>query len=646
MPHLPRRAEPARAKWDRMLTFEAAAVVVLLVALIGSIASRGFGSNQPNAVISAVAEQESGVAMYRENAARTGVSTEAGPETVPEVAWSHRLNGGRIAGSVAADGVVFVAIELASSQHPSKVEARTIETGTILWTREMENLSAPALLFADDRLFVSTEYAQDENGIEPGHLIALDAATGKELWIAESGGTRLSSPVLSDGVIYVLGEDHQLHAFDARSGEQGWSLDIATLSSEASGKTPFREEISGLLSPFSPSIVDGIILITAGDGLLYAIDLDTRSVVWHFETDGNSVETPAVVGGRVFFSACDIDIPTEPYDPAEDHCWIYALDAATGQELARHSSTFGMSVAAVSPQVLIARDGDQTVLLSTSDLSALGAVPDRELAEPAVTADRIYVSDHEGSVIAYRYSAAGVVEEIWKVYTGSSLMGAPQIARGLLIIPGADSSDSIIALGVGSATPVAEAGIPVDLSGLPACTPPPPVDWTSVTGEPEFTIDAVAATSEEGGYTGGYGLSSSSQAWMDFDDVPTGTGASAEANEGIAASIQAMIDCLKPGVTEDVSGFFTEDFYRRDWVKSQIEQGAPVESWFLGGLFPNFLKEVQTATVLPDGRVAILADPADPHVVEDFAMFVVFVERDGYWVVDESIRVGAGANMG
>jgi hypothetical protein len=84
----------------------------------------------------------------------------------------------------------------------------------------------------------------------------------------------------------------------------------------------------------------------------------------------------------------------------------------------------------------------------------------------------------------------------------------------------------------------------------------------------------------------------------------------------------------------------------RDWVQDKLAQHpeAPVLSTFFD-LVVDWLPPVETATVLDDGRVGVLLDPGPP-MVDNFALYFVFVEKDGYWVVDEVIRVGPGALQG
>ena len=133
--------------------------------------------------------------------------------------------------------------------------------------------------------------------------------------------------------------------------------------------------------------------------------------------------------------------------------------------------------------------------------------------------------------------------------------------------------------------------------------------------------------------------------------MPEGTPADASVIAGIQQTFADAQVCARPGNTVDDSGFFSEDYYRRAWVQDRIAQVAQIpqaDQSMLSIFFDlaaQFLPPVESATVLEDGRVGVLLDPAPP-MVDNFALYFVFVEKDGYWVVDEVIRVGPGALQG
>ena len=56
-------------------------------------------------------------------------------------------------------------------------------------------------------------------GSEDDHLYAVDIKTGKEKWKFESGDSIYYTPVVSDGVVYFGSKDKHLYALDTKTGE-------------------------------------------------------------------------------------------------------------------------------------------------------------------------------------------------------------------------------------------------------------------------------------------------------------------------------------------------------------------------------------------------------------------------------------------
>ena len=54
------------------------------------------------------------------------------------------------------------------------------------------------------------------------NLYAIDAVTGKEKWRFGTGRAVVSSPAVSNGVVYVGSRDNNLYAIDAETGKERW----------------------------------------------------------------------------------------------------------------------------------------------------------------------------------------------------------------------------------------------------------------------------------------------------------------------------------------------------------------------------------------------------------------------------------------
>ena len=138
-----------------------------------------------------------------------------------------------------------------------------------------------------------------EIGGEPREVcLALDAATGKELWVADIGlgkgysgggdgdGPR-STPTIVDGRVYLISPTIEVFCVDAETGKKVWSYDVLK---EHNGKS------IGWRSAAS-AVIDGDLLFVGGGGAgqsLLALNKDTGKVVWKTQDETITHATPVV----------------------------------------------------------------------------------------------------------------------------------------------------------------------------------------------------------------------------------------------------------------------------------------------------------------------------------------------------------------
>ncbi len=135
--------------------------------------------------------------------------------------------------------------------------------------------------------------------------LALDAATGKELWAAVIGAGKYdgggddgakenrggdgprSTPTISDGKVYVFNPYLVLWCLDAETGKPVWSLDLIK---EHAGRNIHWQ------SAASP-VVEGNLIFVAGGGpgeSLLAVDKNTGKVAWKTGDEKITHATPVV----------------------------------------------------------------------------------------------------------------------------------------------------------------------------------------------------------------------------------------------------------------------------------------------------------------------------------------------------------------
>lgn len=161
-------------------------------------------------------------------------------------------------------------------------------------------------------------------GCDDGNLYALEAATGTAKWAFKTGGRVASSPAVADGLVYVMSYDGKFYAIDAKSGEARWSFategERRFSAPHLHGGDPEAEVVP---DPFdfylsSPVLAQGMVYFGSGDRHVYALDARSGALKWKFAA-GNVVHaTPAVANGMLYVGS---------YDSR-----LYALDAATGVE--------------------------------------------------------------------------------------------------------------------------------------------------------------------------------------------------------------------------------------------------------------------------------------------------------------------------
>lgn len=112
--------------------------------------------------------------------------------------------------------------------------------------------------FGDGRLYVTTGF---------GDVVALDPATGDELWRAEANGPIRSAPAFAAGRVFAISIDNQLEAFDAATGQILWS------------HTGILED-AALLGGASAAAGSGVVLAPYSSGELFALRIDTGRPAW------------------------------------------------------------------------------------------------------------------------------------------------------------------------------------------------------------------------------------------------------------------------------------------------------------------------------------------------------------------------------
>jgi outer membrane protein assembly factor BamB len=179
-------------------------------------------------------------------------------------------------------------------------------------------------------------------------LYALDE-NGNLQWQFKAGGPNWSKPVTDGNYLYVTSMDHNLYAFNLSYSE-------ADLAADADGNNtvvaaPLWTLDLGTAVVSNPVLEDGILYVGTVNGVLYAVDVESHSVLWQF-TDADQIAsiwgTPVLTGDAIFFG--------------DESGNLYALDKAKGSALwptpfAAGASLISSGVAVDGKAVFAASDG-------------------------------------------------------------------------------------------------------------------------------------------------------------------------------------------------------------------------------------------------------------------------------------------------
>jgi eukaryotic-like serine/threonine-protein kinase len=409
-----------------------------------------------------------GEAMFRGDAAHTGVFATGGPRQFHRVKWTFPTGNRIVSSPVMADGVVYFgsddgnvyAVDASSGRQLWKYVTRgavastpaiangmlyvmsydghfyalNAKTGALRWkfatagerrfeAKGLHGMTPSAQTFFDPYdIYLSSPVVAGGSvyfGSGDGHLYALDAASGDLRWKFKTGDVVHASPALAEGVLFFGSWDSYFYAVDAKTGTQKWRFHA--------GEDAVMHNQVGFQG--SAAVVDGVVYVGCRDSNLYALDAATGAEKWKFNNAGSWVITsPAVSGGKVIFATSDSAL-------------YHVLDAKTGKPIARQE---GRAYMFASPSVAgdIVYQGVLNGTVEARDISTGELLWDfqteasRENKSWVLTAERRF-----NTPMLYRSSLgeANVVSAARQASVGS-FFSSPLVANGTLYLGSADGS--------------------------------------------------------------------------------------------------------------------------------------------------------------------------------------------------------------
>lgn len=326
---------------------------------------------------------------------------------------------------------VILANRLFTMDTAGDVTAFDATTGKQLWRREINVKSEgdrPAfgggVSVAGDRVYATTGY---------GIVAAFDAATGNEIWRQTFPTPLRAAPAVEGGRIFIMGQDSQLSALDADTGETLWQAN-ATI------------EPASLLGPGAPAVALGTAVAGFPSGELFALRVENGRTAWqdHLGRTARTtalgalsaiVASPVIDRGRVF---------------AIGHGGrIVALELATGQRVWEREFAGVNTPWSVADWVFVVTVESELVALTRADGKIRWVAhlerwknPDKKTGPvewfgPVLAGDRLYLVSSEKRMVAVSPHTGEVLRET-KINAPAYL--PPVVANGMLYVLTDDGS--------------------------------------------------------------------------------------------------------------------------------------------------------------------------------------------------------------
>lgn len=223
------------------------------------------------------------------NAQNTGYNSSSTIAPTLLQVWQQNL-GGRIAGQVIADGVVYATVE----GSPYTVKAVNASTGATLWTFQGDSgrsLSTPTI---DNNTVYVAETPPGDNCSNYGYMIALNTNDGSVKWKDQSTGS-YTLPAIANNTLYINSNGCN-------------NIGTAEAISETDGSILWTASITG--GPVAPPAVNGsTVFIGAPCGCgtapdIYALNINTGATLWNANVGGQyggDVYSQPVVSGNIVY---------------------------------------------------------------------------------------------------------------------------------------------------------------------------------------------------------------------------------------------------------------------------------------------------------------------------------------------------------
>ncbi len=320
-------------------------------------------------------------AMYGYNLAHTRSIPEQHPRS-GSLKWSANLDALPVTAPVVVGDWVYIAT------NDSRLLALDAASGAVRWEIQLDAPANGMPAVDGERVYLA---------LPNKHLLALDRETGDVLWSFPAPGPLLWSPVVVNGVVYVLSAvEGRLTSVDAVTGEKLWEGDV-------------EKGWSGSAVTWS----DDRMMVATGDQIFYFDVRSGENFFTYHVLSGYVLGAPAVLDhtayvavdiGGILALAIDAEVPfwERPTRRIWGNLWLWGL--------------------APRPPV-------------PSGLLWSYYVGEAMVAPPAVTEEALYFGTRSGQVVALDLETR---EPRWTYQGAGAVLGAPAVAGDTLYVGAGD----------------------------------------------------------------------------------------------------------------------------------------------------------------------------------------------------------------